>query len=144
MRRKEVKGADRLKSLGSKGGTEYPVDYSPGVLEWFGNRFPEQEYVVELKCPEFTSLCPKTKQPDFANITIRYRPNGRLVESKSLKLYLFSFRNHGSFHEDCVNTIARDLFNLMAPRWIEVVGEFMPRGGISIHPKAYIRGKGAI
>lgn len=94
--------------------------------------------MVELQCPEFTSLCPKTKQPDFAKITIRYSPNKRLVESKSLKLYLFSYRNHGSFHENCVNQIAKDLFALMDPFWLEVRGDFGARGGISINPSVML------
>ena len=92
--------------------------------------------MVELEIPEFTSLCPKTAQPDFAEISIQYSPDKLLVESKSLKLYMFSFRNEGSFHEDCVNKMCRDLFNLMEPHWIEVRGDFYPRGGISINPVA--------
>ena len=83
---------------------------------------------------EFTHICPKTGQPDFAEIIIKYCPDKLLVESKSLKLYLFGFRQHGSFHEDCINIITKDLFNLMKPNWIEVHGDFMPRGGISIIP----------
>jgi 7-cyano-7-deazaguanine reductase len=114
--------------------TRYPSEYAPQILERFANRFPDHPYEVELECPEFTSLCPKTGQPDFARILIRYSPDAFLVESKSLKIYLFSYRNKGEFHEDCVNTIARDLFNLMQPRWIEVRGDFLPRGGISINP----------
>lgn len=122
-----------LKSLG-QGKTDYPTSYDPTVLESFDNAFPENTYTVELECPEFTALCPKTAQPDFATILIRYAPDKKLVESKSLKLYLFSFRNTGSFHENCVNKIARDLFTLMEPKWIEVRGDFFPRGGISINP----------
>jgi 7-cyano-7-deazaguanine reductase len=91
---------------------------------------------VQFNCPEFTSLCPITGQPDFAEIKIMYIPNERMVESKSLKLYLFSFRNHGDFHEDCVNIIMKDLVKLMHPKYIEVVGLFTPRGGISIYPYA--------
>ena len=125
---------DHLKSLGHK--TEYRTDYAPEVLETFENRHPDNDYWVEFLCPEFTSLCPITGQPDFANITIRYIPNRRMVESKSLKLYLFSFRNHGDFHEDCVNIIMKDLIRLMEPRYIEVLGIFTPRGGIAIHPYA--------
>ncbi|MGN1360404.1 MAG: preQ(1) synthase [Kiritimatiellia bacterium] len=124
-----------LTLLGS-GSTKYPTDYAPQVLEAFDNRHPERDYLVTLRCPEFTSLCPITSQPDFADITIRYIPDKRLVESKSLKLYLFSFRNHGDFHEDCVNTILSDLLKLMSPKYIEVFGEFRPRGGIAIHPLA--------
>jgi len=125
--------AGDLKSLG-QGSTHYPDTYNPDVLEAFPNKFPEHIYEVELVCPEFTALCPMTSQPDFGTIVIRYSPDTHLVESKSLKLYLFSFRSTGSFHEDCVNKIARDLFNLMKPRWLEVKGQFNPRGGISINP----------
>ena len=121
-----------LKSLGKK--TTYAMDYAPEVLETFTNRHPENDYWVKFNCPEFTSLCPITGQPDFAEIVIRYIPDIKMVESKSLKLYLFSFRNHGDFHEDCVNTIMKDLIKLMDPKYIEVVGLFTPRGGISIHP----------
>ena len=123
-----------LKSLGQK--TKYAMDYAPEVLETFTNRHPENDYWVKFNCPEFTSLCPITGQPDFAEIVIRYIPDVKMVESKSLKLYLFSFRNHGEFHEDCVNTIMKDLIQLMAPKYIEVIGLFTPRGGISIHPFA--------
>ncbi len=121
--------------LGS-GGTPYPATYSPDILERFPNKHPENDYAVVLDCPEFTSLCPKTGQPDFAEIILRYVPDGFLVESKSLKLYLFSFRNHGDFHEDCVNIILKDLLRLLAPKYMEVEGRFTPRGGISIHPFA--------
>ncbi|MBR2260489.1 MAG: NADPH-dependent 7-cyano-7-deazaguanine reductase QueF [Paludibacteraceae bacterium] len=116
--------------------TVYPTDYAPQVLETFVNKHPEEDYLVTLNCPEFTSLCPKTGQPDFAHIIINYIPNERMVESKSLKLYLFSFRNHGDFHEDCINIIMKDLIKLMDPRYIEVYGIFTPRGGISIYPFA--------
>ncbi len=121
--------------LGDKS-VAYPADYSPSLLEAFPNKHPENDYSVVLECPEFTSLCPKTGQPDFGKIVIRYIPAERLVESKSLKLYLFSFRNHGDFHEDCVNIILKDLVRLMAPKYIEVEGFFRPRGGISIRPFA--------
>ena len=121
--------------LGSKA-TEYPTDYDPSLLQTFNNLHPERDYLVSLDCPEFTSLCPKTGQPDFAKIIINYMPDQSMVESKSLKLYLFSFRNHGDFHEDCVNIILNDLRNLMQPRYIEVIGLFTPRGGIAIHPYA--------
>ena len=116
--------------------TKYEKDYNPNVLETFVNKHPEREYLVTFNCPEFTSLCPKTGQPDFAKIVINYIPNERMVESKSLKLYLFSFRNHGDFHEDCVNIIKNDLVKLMQPRYLEVIGIFNPRGGISIYPFA--------
>ena len=121
--------------LGSKA-TDYPTDYDPSLLETFANRHPNRDYLVTLHCPEFTTLCPITSQPDFGKIIINYIPGERMVESKSLKLYLFSFRNHGDFHEDVVNVILNDLVALMHPRYIEVLGEFMPRGGISIHPYA--------
>ena len=92
--------------------------------------------MVTFDCPEFTSLCPITGQPDFAKITINYIPNVKMVESKSLKLYLFSFRNQGDFHEDCINIIMKDLVKLMEPKYLEVKGIFTPRGGISIYPFA--------
>ena len=114
--------------------TEYASQYDPGLLECFENKHPDNDYWVTFNCPEFTSLCPKTGQPDFANITIQYIPGEKMVESKSLKLYLFSFRNHGDFHEDCINIIMKDLVNLMGPKYIEVYGRFLPRGGISIDP----------
>ena len=96
-----------LKSLGNK--TTYNFGYAPEVLETFENKHPENDYWVRFNCPEFTSLCPITGQPDFAEIRISYIPDHRMVESKSLKLYLFSFRNHGDFHEDCVNKIMKDI-----------------------------------
>ena len=123
-----------LSALGQK--TRYSMNYAPGVLEAFTNKHPDNDYWVQFNCPEFTSLCPITGQPDFAEIKIMYIPGERMVESKSLKLYLFSFRNHGDFHEDCVNIIMKDLIKLMDPKYIEVVGLFTPRGGISIYPYA--------
>lgn len=124
---------DGLTFLGNQE-TKYESDYAPQVLETFINKHQENDYFVKFNCPEFTSLCPITGQPDFATITISYVPDVRMVESKSLKLYLFSFRNHGDFHEDCVNIIMKDLIKIMDPKYIEVLGEFTPRGGISIHP----------
>jgi 7-cyano-7-deazaguanine reductase len=121
-----------LSLLGKK--TDYRTAYSPEVLETFTNRHPGNDYWVHFNCPEFTSLCPITGQPDFATVHIGYMPGMKMVESKSLKLYLFSFRNHGAFHEDCVNIIMKDLIALMDPKYIEVTGLFTPRGGISIHP----------
>lgn len=126
---------EQLQLLGNQH-TVYPTDYTPSVLETFENKNADHDYLVSLNCPEFTTLCPKTGQPDFARIVINYIPNKLMVESKSLKLYLFSFRNHGDFHEDCINIILHDLVQLMQPRYIEVVGLFTPRGGISIHPFA--------
>lgn len=124
-----------LTHLGSKH-TDYSTDYDPTLLESFDNQHPGNDYFVKLNCPEFTSLCPITGQPDFGKITISYIPDERLVESKSLKLYLFSFRNHGDFHEDVVNVIMKDLIQLLDPKYIEVQGRFYPRGGISIDPFA--------
>ena len=103
--------------------TQYAEDYAPHLLETFENKHPDKDYWVKFNCPEFTSLCPITGQPDFATITISYVPERRMVESKSLKLYLFSFRN-----------ILKELVQLMEPRYIEVWGKFLPRGGISIDP----------
>lgn len=125
---------EQLQQLGQK--AQIPADYAPEVLETFENVHPDNDYWVRFNCPEFTSLCPITGQPDFAEIRIAYVPAERMVESKSLKLYLFSFRNHGDFHEDCVNTIMKDLVRLMQPKYLEVRGTFTPRGGISIWPYA--------
>ncbi len=123
---------DHLKHLGNE--TEYKFSYTTDVLETFDNKHPEGDYWVKFNNPEFTSLCPITGQPDFAAIYISYMPDKKLVESKSLKLYLFSFRNHGAFHEDCINIIMKDLIRLMDPKYIEVWGKFLPRGGLSIDP----------
>ena len=125
----------RLQALG-KGKTKYPQKYSPDLLEAVPNPAPERDYWVRLHCQEFTSLCPVTGQPDFAHIEIAYIPNQLLVESKSLKLYLFSYRNHGDFHEACINQIVTDLVNLLSPRYLEAIGYFTSRGGIAIHPYA--------
>ena len=122
-----------LTLLGSQH-TQYPTDYDPGVLESFDNKHPDNDYFVKFNCPEFTSLCPITGQPDFATVYISYVPDQKLVESKSLKLYLFSFRNHGDFHEDCINIIMKDLIRLLDTKYIEVWGKFLPRGGLSIDP----------
>ena len=128
--KRELKGVTRLGSQK----TASVERYDPSVLETFVNKHRDTDYWVTFTCPEFTSLCPVTGQPDFATLTIQYVPDVRMVESKSLKLYLFSFRNHGDFHEDCVNVILKDLRALMEPKYIEVWGKFMPRGGISIDP----------
>lgn len=127
---KELEG---LSLLGNQE-TKYDFGYNPDVLETFLNKHTDNDYFVKFNCPEFTSLCPITGQPDFATIYISYIPNKKMVESKSLKLYLFSFRNHGDFHEDCINIIMKDLIKLMEPKYIEVWGKFTPRGGISIDP----------
>ena len=129
-----ARNPEELKALGHE--TRYSQTYAPEVLETFENRHQDHDYWVRFNCPEFTTLCPITGQPDFAEIRISYVPDQRMVESKSLKLYLFSFRSNGDFHEDCVNTIMKDLVRLMDPKYIEVTGFFTPRGGISIYPFA--------
>ncbi len=125
---------EELQALGRE--SVYSQKYAPQVLEAFENRHTENDYWVRFNCPEFTTLCPITGQPDFAEIRISYVPDVKMVESKSLKLYLFSFRNNGDFHEDCVNIIMKDLVKLMDPKYLEVTGFFTPRGGISIYPYA--------
>ena len=122
----------KLKSLGKI--IDYKYDYAPEFLEAIENRNNGRNYFVTLTSEEFTCLCPITHQPDYATIKIRYVPDKKLVESKSLKLYLTSFRNHGTFHEDVINTIADDLIKLLEPRYLEVEGLFKARGGISIVP----------
>jgi len=100
-------------------------------LETFPNPRPERAYTIEIVCPEFTSMCPKTGQPDFGTITFRYVPNQTCVELKSLKLYLQSFRNEGIFYEAVVNRLLDDFVHACAPRYLKVTGTFTPRGGIS-------------
>ena len=100
------------------------------TLETFPNPEPRRDYTIAFTCPEFTCLCPKTGQPDFATIAIRYIPGRTCVELKSLKLYLWSFRNEGHFHEAVTNLIVNDLVKLLRPRFLEVVGDFFVRGGI--------------
>ena len=124
---------DELTLLGRQD-INYNKTYNPEVLECFVNKNPANDYWVKFNCPEFTTLCPITGQPDYATIYISYIPDLKMVESKSLKLYLVSFREHGSFHEEVVNIIMKDLVKLMSPRYIEVWGKFLPRGGISIDP----------
>jgi len=99
-------------------------------LEVFKNSHPDREYEIEMECPEFTCLCPKTGQPDFADLKIRYVPDKLCIELKSLKLYLWSFRNEGAFHEKVINDILDDLVKISTPRWMEVIGTFNVRGGI--------------
>ena len=100
------------------------------ALEWFENPKPGRDYEIRFECPEFTCLCPKTGQPDFATIRIRYVPAERCVELKSLKLYLWSFRDEGAFHEAVTNRILDDLLALLAPRRMSVEADFFVRGGI--------------
>lgn len=135
-----MKKIDRKKELKTfklgESNTQYEQTYNPKLLEAFDNKNPDKIAWTTFICTEFTSLCPKTGQPDFAKIFINYIADAKMVESKSLKLYLFSFRNHGDFHEDCVQTICNDIVSLIKPKYIEVVGEFTPRGGIAIFPYA--------
>lgn len=129
-----LKSANKnLSALGKK--TVYTFDKPDAkILESFRNQHPQNLYIINLHCNEFTSLCPVTGQPDWGSFLIRYVPDKLCVESKSLKLYLFSFRNHGEFHEDVTNRIAKDLFKLMKPRYLQIYGKFNSRGGIAIHP----------
>ncbi len=129
------KGYENLTHLG-KGKTVYPDSPAPECLEAFNNPSTDRDYHVTFACPEFTSVCPITGQPDFGNISIDYVPDAKCLESKSLKLYLFSFRNHGAFHEEVVNRILDDIVRSVQPRSITVTGNFNPRGGISITVKA--------
>ncbi len=123
-------------SLLGAGPTPPPTKPEDAALESFPNRYPKRDYSIEFNCPEFTSLCPLTKQPDFATIIITYIPHLRCVESKSLKFYLGSFRNVGMFHEEITNRILDDLVAACAPRWARVKGFMNPRGGISIEVTA--------
>lgn len=121
---------DKLKSLGS-GKTEYPKEGpSVSLLETFPNQFPDRWYTVRHESEEFTSLCPKTGQPDFATITIDTIPGATCIESKSLKLYLFAYRNEGTFMETLTNRILNDLVAACSPRWMKVEAVFGARGGI--------------
>jgi len=124
----ELKGVTRL---GNKK-TVYADRYDPSVLETFVNKHRDTDYWVTFTCPEFTSLCPMTGQPDFAHLVIDYVPGQWLVESKSLKLYLGSFRNHGAFHEDCTVSIGKRLVEFLDPDWLRIGGYWYPRGGIPI------------
>ena len=121
-----------LTLLGS-GRMEQPSGPHAGLLESSPNRHPERPYVVCLAFPEFTSLCPVTGQPDFGTIVVEYIPDGRCVESKSYKLYMFAFRNHQSFMETITNTILTDMITALDPLWCRVKGLFAPRGATRIH-----------
>ena len=112
--------------------TALPADPARAVLETVANPHPDSLYLVRFTAPEFTSLCPITGQPDFAHLVIDYAPEAALVESKSLKLFLGSFRNHGAFHEDCTLAIAKRLVTAAAPKWLRIAGYWYPRGGIPI------------
>jgi 7-cyano-7-deazaguanine reductase len=119
-----------LKQLGTP--SRLPASPEEAVIEKVANPHPGETYLVRFTCPEFTTLCPITGQPDFAHLVIDYVPQGFLVESKSLKLYLGSFRNQGAFHEDCTLTIARRLVAEIAPQWLRIGGYWYPRGGMPI------------
>ncbi len=119
-----------LSQLGQN--VEPPKSPEEAVLERVPNGNQGTDYVVRFTAPEFTSLCPMTGQPDFAHIVIDYIPDGFLVESKSLKLFLHSFRNHGAFHEDCSITIAKRIVDLLSPKWLRIGAYWYPRGGIPI------------
>jgi len=121
---------ENLTQLG--GATEIPPSPDAATIETVTNPHKDTLYLVRFACPEFTSLCPITGQPDFAHLVIDYVPNARLVESKSLKLFLAAFRNHGAFHEDCTVTIAKRLERALAPVWLRIGGYWYPRGGIPI------------
>jgi len=121
---------EKLTQLGSP--TAMPASPDEAVLETVPNPHPSTHYLVRFVAPEFTSLCPITGQPDFAHLVIDYVPETALVESKSLKLFLGSFRNHGAFHEDCTVGIAKRLIEAMEPQWLRIGGYWYPRGGIPI------------
>lgn len=121
----------KLNQLGNSG-NNYPQSPDEAVLEKVENPHLDKDYCVRFTCPEFTSLCPITNQPDFAHIVIDYVPNKYLVESKSLKLFMFSFRNHGGFHEECTIEVAKRIEKLIKPKWLRIGGYWYPRGGIPI------------
>ncbi|OGV34174.1 MAG: 7-cyano-7-deazaguanine reductase [Lentisphaerae bacterium GWF2_45_14] len=138
---KSKKRFSSLKLL-KKSETQYPSSPKNAKLEVFENIYSSRDYEITFDCPEFTSLCPVTGQPDFGHITIKYIPDRYCVESKSLKIYLFSFREHNTFHEEAVNTILDAVVKACSPRHAEVKGEFRPRGGIAINVKAVYEKKG--
>ncbi|HLD76947.1 MAG TPA: preQ(1) synthase [Rickettsiales bacterium] len=120
-----------MKSLGKE--TKYRFDKpNKEVLQAVNNPHQDVNYTISLTCPEFTSICPITRQPDFAHLVIDYVADKKIIESKSLKLYLFSYRNHGAFHEDCTVQIAKDLISCIKPKWLRISGYWYPRGGIPI------------
>lgn len=127
-----------LEGLTLLGGSSEPTK----KLETFPNHHPDRRYLVRLTTDEFTCICPATGQPDFATITVEYVPNERILESKSFKLYLWSYRNEGVFHEHLCNTILDDLVTALAPHWCRVLGEFNVRGGIRITVEAQHGEKG--
>jgi len=122
--------SDDLTQLGAA--SAIPASPDEARLERVANPHPDVDYVARFTAPEFTSICPVTGQPDFAHLVIDYVPDEWIVESKSLKLYLTAFRNHGAFHEDCTVAIAKRLIGLLAPKWLRIGGYWYPRGGIPI------------
>ncbi|SDL51194.1 7-cyano-7-deazaguanine reductase [Maridesulfovibrio ferrireducens] len=125
---------DALKTLGKGGATSYNYDSpSPEILEIFPNNFPGRPYIISIEFPEYTSLCPVTGQPDFANIIVEYIPDEVCVESKSFKLYMGAYRNHQSFMETITNNILDDFVSRLSPLWMRVKGIFSPRGGTCLH-----------
>ena len=138
-----VNNQERFKDLTllKRSENNYPTSPDQAKLETFDNKFPDRDYIITFDCPEYTSLCPVTNQPDFGHIIIRYIADKKCIESKSLKLYLYSFRNANTFHEESVNTILDALVAVAKPRKAEVVGLFRPRGGIAINVKATYGGK---
>jgi 7-cyano-7-deazaguanine reductase len=135
-KKKNVQKKSAGLTLLKKSATRFPSSPDRARLEAFRNTHPGRNYWIEFDCPEFTALCPITGQPDFGHITIRYVPDKLCLESKSLKLYLFSFRNHGTFHEQAVNRILDDILKAIKPRNAFVQGKFNPRGGIAITVEA--------
>ena len=121
---------EKFKNLGKK--STFLLKPNKSVLDKYPNPHKDTEYCIRFTCPEFTSICPVTSQPDFAKLIIDYIPRKYIVESKSLKLYLLGYRNHGAFHEDCTISIGKDLDNLLKPNWLRIAGIWYPRGGIPI------------
>ena len=127
--------SDKLTLLGNAK-AKYPASPAEAKIETFPNEYKGRDYWISFDCPEFTALCPRTEQPDFGVIKIRYMPDKRCIEAKSLKLYLFSYRNIGIFNESAVNRILDDLVKAAKPRQMVIVGEFNPRGGMRITVEA--------
>ena len=132
------KSRERFRNLTLLSASErnYPSSPAEAHLEAFDNVYADRDYIIEFDCPEYTSLCPVTGQPDFGHIIVRYVPDKKCIESKSLKLYLYSFRNTNTFHEESVNTILDAVVSACSPRRAVVIGRFRPRGGIAINVKA--------
>ena len=122
--------SDKLGALGNH--SEIPMKPDKNILEKINNPKIGNNYCIRLTCPEFTSICPVTSQPDFAYLIIDYVPDKFIVESKSFKLYLLGYRNHGAFHEDCTVSLAQDIIDISSPKWLRVAGYWYPRGGIPI------------